>query len=202
MVPIKSTSTSYITRVQDHLTGSAEAKRRVATDMAADIIKAAHLIAAAFESGNKLLLCGNGGSAADCQHMAAEFVCRLSANFERSALAAQALTTNASFLTAFTNDFNFEDVFKRQIEALGKQGDVLLGITTSGTSQNILNAFAAARQENMKCIALVGDNLEAVELSDVILSVPSSNTQFIQEAHLAIEHILCDLVECILFDKK
>jgi len=165
----------------------------------ASILAAANLIAKTFRAGGKLLLCGNGGSAADCQHMAAEFVSRLTKDFERPALPAIALTTDTSFLTAFTNDCGFEGVFERQIQALGKPGDALIGISTSGNSQNVTQAIEAARETNMYTICLAGSGGCLEKMTDVAISVPSTNTQYIQETHLVIEHILCELVEWHLF---
>src|SRR5215207_8538246 len=126
--------------VRAQLQASANAKARAADACANDIVQAAALIADAVTAGGKILLCGNGGSAADCQHMAAEFVSRLTADFARPAIAAIALTTDTSFLTAYANDVDFEGVFARQVEALGRSGDVLIGISTSGNSKNVLRA--------------------------------------------------------------
>lgn len=161
---------------------------------------AARLIADSFASGGKLLLCGNGGSAADCQHLAAEFTSRLTADFQRPALPAVALTTDTSFLTAFANDFAFEGVFARQVEALGKAGDVLLAISTSGNSKNVLRAIQRARKMGLATIALTGaDGGRARPLVDVAVCVPSDNTQHVQEVHLAVAHVICHLVERKLF---
>jgi D-sedoheptulose 7-phosphate isomerase len=168
-------------------------------DCAPAILAAADLIVESLRSGGKLLLCGNGGSAADCQHLATEFTCRLSADFARPALPALALTTDTSFLTACTNDFDFECVFARQVEALGKSGDVLLGISTSGASENVIIALEAARSLGIKTIALTGDHGPLRDVADVAVCVPSACTAHIQEAHLAIEHIVCHLVERALF---
>ena len=143
----------------------------------------------------------DAGSAADCQHMAAEFVSRLSPQFERRALPALALTTDTSFLTAFGNDCGFEGIFKRQVEALGSSGDVLLAISTSGNSANVLRAVEAARRREIRTIALTGSAGQLAELADVAIRVPSVDTQYIQETHLAVEHVLCELVEYILFGK-
>ena len=134
-------------KIEAHLLQSAEIKRQTAVSCAGSIAKAADVIAEAFLSGRKLLLCGNGGSAADCQHMAAEFVSRLSKDLDRRALPAIALTTDTSFLTAFGNDRGFEGVFERQVEALGNAGDVLIGISTSGNSVNVVRAIGAAGKE-------------------------------------------------------
>jgi len=188
-------------RAQDHLLESIEVKQRIAEHCMTSILAAAQLIAETFGSGGKVLLCGNGGSAADCQHMAAEFVNRLTKDFERPGLPAIALTTDTSFLTAFANDCGFEGIFERQVQVLGKPSDVLIGISTSGNSTNVIRAVEAARAANMQTIVLTGNSGRLAELAEVAISVPSANTQYIQEAHLAIEHVLCDLVECHLFGK-
>lgn len=148
---------------------------------------------------NKVLICGNGGSAADSQHMAAEFMNRLSGRFERPGLPAIALTTDTSFITSYANDIGFDRVFERQVLALGNTGDVLLVITTSGRSPNVVKAIQAARLRNMKTIALSGEGGAISELVDYPITVPSSNTQFVQECFLSIEHSICDMVEQVLF---
>ncbi len=181
---------------------SAEVKRQAAEVCADSILAAADLVAETFRSGGKLLLCGNGGSAADCQHMATELVSRLTKDFERPGLPAIALTTDTSFLTAFSNDYNFEGVFERQVQALGKAGDVLIGISTSGNSTNVVRAVQAAKAMQMRTVALTGSGGRLKGISDVAVSVPSANTQYIQEAHLAIEHILCELVEHHIFHER
>jgi len=191
----------YKKRASVHLKMSAELKHHVIDKCLSNILEAAHLMAETFNDEKKILLCGNGGSAADCQHMAAELVSRLSSNFERKGLPAIALTTDTSILTAYSNDYGFDNVFRRQVEALGRQGDLLFGITTGGNSINVLNAFSEARSQKMRSIVLTGQEIKAPETYDVVIAVPSDNTQYIQEAHLTIEHILCDLVECILFKK-
>ena len=191
----------YPEKVQAHLLESAEIKRQTAEKCMDSILAAANLITDTFRSGGKVLLCGNGGSAADCQHMAAEFVNRLTRDFERPGLPAIALTTDTSFLTAFANDCGFEGVFERQVQVLGKPGDALIGISTSGNSTNVIRAMEAAREANMQTIALTGNSGCLAEMANVAISVPSANTQYVQEAHLTIEHILCGLVECYLFGK-
>jgi len=162
-------------------------------------ISAVELIANAMRGGFKLLLCGNGGSAADCQHLAAEFVCRLRPQMKRKALPALALTTDTSFLTAFVNDYCFEDVFARQVEAFGKPGDVLMGISTSGGSENVKRALARARELGLETVALTRRGGAIGSLCDVSLEVDSTDTAVIQNTHLAIEHALCAAVEEILF---
>ena len=142
------------------------------------------------------------GSAADSQHIAAEFVSVLSQTFPRPAVPSIALTTDTSMLTASANDFGFDGVFERQVEALGRAGDVLMGITTSGNSTNVLKAVARAKQAGMTTIGLSGrDGGRIREAADQCIVVPSDSTQHIQEAHIAIGHILCDLVERSLFEK-
>lgn len=186
-------------KIENHLLQSAEIKRQTAGSCAISIAKAAELIVGAFLSSGKLLLCGNGGSAADCQHMAAELVSRFSKDLDRRALPAIALTTDTSFLTAFGNDCGFEGIFERQVEALGSSGDLLIGISTSGNSPNVLRAVEAARKKHMGTIALTGSGGRLAAMADIVIAVPSSDAQYIQEAHLAVEHILCELVESMLF---
>ena len=186
-------------RVRAHLLDSAQVKQQMVETCAESIVAAANLIAESFRSGGKVLLCGNGGSAADCQHMAAEFVGRLTTDFERPGLPAVALTTDTSFLTAFANDYGFEAVFERQVQALGRPGDVLIGISTSGSSINVIRAVEATQAADMGTIVLTGTGGRLAGIADVAISVPSANSQHIQEAHLAVEHILCDLVERDLF---
>jgi D-sedoheptulose 7-phosphate isomerase len=182
-----------------HLTQSAKVKQEAAETCVPAILAAAEMIAECFRGGGKLLLCGNGGSAADCQHVAAEFVCRLSADFQRPGLPAMALTTDSSFLTAFANDFDFDGIFARQVQALGRPGDVLLGISTSGGSKNVVQAFRAAKPLGIRRVALTGAGGELPALADLAIQVPSIRAAFIQESHLAIEHVLCDLVERMIF---
>ncbi|PYR71245.1 MAG: phosphoheptose isomerase [Acidobacteria bacterium] len=166
---------------------------------ATEIARAAATVAESFQRGGKLLLCGNGGSAADCQHLAAEFVSRLSKDVARPGLPAIALTTDTSYLTAYANDFGFDGVFARQIEALGTAGDVLLAISTSGSSRNVLAAADAARRKAIAVIALVGDGGPLAGTADIAIQVPSRDTQLIQQVHLAVEHLICQLVEQALY---
>jgi D-sedoheptulose 7-phosphate isomerase len=182
-----------------YLHASADTKRRTAEVVEDAILAASDLIAQAFRADAKVLICGNGGSAADCQHMAAEFVSRLSKDFERPGLPAIALTTDTSFLTAFANDCGFDGVFERQVQALGRPGDVLIGISTSGESPNVVRAVRYARGAGLRSVVLTGARGQLVSLADVAIAVPSTNTQHIQETHLAIEHLLCWLVERSLF---
>jgi phosphoheptose isomerase len=198
-----STDTSLINKslahIRSHLLKSAEVKQKTVAECSESLLKAAQMVSASFRQGGKLLLCGNGGSAADCQHTAAEFVNRLSKDFERPGLPAISLTTDTSFMTAIANDYGFDALFARQVETLGRAGDVLLGISTSGQSPNVVQALQAAKQKNMSTILLTGNNPHLAGSADIIIGVPSDNTQHIQEAHLAIEHLLCSLVETELF---
>jgi len=178
-----------------HLVKSASIKQQLAETGLEPILAAAEAITGAFQRGNKLMLCGNGGSAADCQHMAAEFVGRLTKHNPRRGLPAIALTTDSSFITAHANDVNFESIFERQVEALGQKGDVLIGITTSGSSANVVRAVTLARAMEISTVGLIGADGLIESLVDVCISIPSSTTQYIQEAHLAVEHIMCELVE-------
>jgi phosphoheptose isomerase len=186
-------------RAKAHLMESSALKLQMVEVCLDQIVAGADLIAQAFGGGGKLLLCGNGGSAADCQHMAAEFVNRLNADFGRPALPAIALTTDTSFLTSYANDVEFVGIFARQLEAHGQARDVLLGISTSGNSVNIIQAIKTAQAIGMGTIALTGAGGRLPEMASVAITVPSQHTQFIQEAHLAIEHIICDLVEQTLY---
>jgi D-sedoheptulose 7-phosphate isomerase len=187
--------------VHTYLLESAEIKRQVAENCLDSILTAASLITDAFRSEAKMLLCGNGGSAADCQHLAAEFVGVLRKDFKRAGLPAIALTTDTSFLTAYANDWGFDGVFEHQVRALGRPGDVLIGISTSGNSANVIRAVEAAQTIGIRTIALTGNGGRLPVMAEVAISVPSSDTQHIQEAHLAIEHVICELVERQLFPR-
>ncbi len=178
-----------------HLRETAAVLEETAMHCRETIQHAAQLIADCFHTGGKLLLCGNGGSAAECQHMAAELAHRLSANVMRRALPALSLTTDTSFLTACSNDDGFDYVFARQVEALGRADDVLLGLSTSGNSANVVAAFRQARSQGLRLIALCGTAGEMASLADIAITIPATSTQAIQEAHLPIIHILCDLIE-------
>jgi D-sedoheptulose 7-phosphate isomerase len=160
----------------------------------ANILQAAEDTVTALKAGRKLLVAGNGGSAADAQHVVAEFVCRLCD--DRPAMRAIALTTNSSILTAVSNDYGFERIFARQVEALGEAGDVFIGISTSGDSPNVLRALEKAKAMGLKTIGMSGrTGGKMAGMCDLCLCVPSDVTMYIQQAHLAIEHIFCTLVE-------
>ena len=175
----------------------AELRLKMAETMSASIAAAAVSIAEAFKAGRKLLLFGNGGSASDAQHIAAEFMNRFL--IERPPLPAIALTTDTSVLTSIANDYSFDDVFSKQVKALGKKGDVALGISTSGSSANVLKALRVAKRLGMITIALTGETGKAASLADIALQIPSRSTPRIQEAHIVVGHILCDLTDTLLF---
>jgi D-sedoheptulose 7-phosphate isomerase len=190
-----SETSSGQSRAQSQLRETAALQHQMAEQGVPGILAAAEAITAAFRAGNKLLLCGNGGSAADCQHMAAEFVGRLNKDFVRHGLPAIALTTDTSVLTAFANDFGFEGVFERQVQALARSNDVLIAISTSGNSPNVVRAVQAARQIGARTIGLLGEGGALTGLVDHAVVVPSRDTQRVQEVLLCVEHILCDLTE-------
>ena len=182
--------------LRNHLRESIATKQRVLETCEGPILAAAAEIASSLRRGGKLLLCGNGGSAADCQHIAGELVSVLTQDFPRPGLAAIALTTDSSILTANANDFGYGGVFERQVQALGRQGDVLLGISTSGNSENVLRAMACCRGLGMRGIALTGaTGGKLAAAADLAICVPDTNVQHIQEAHITIGHILCAIVE-------
>ena len=165
-----------------------------------DILKISSIIINAVKNGKKIMLCGNGGSAADSQHIAAELVVRLRSNINRSAIPALALTVDTSILTAGSNDYGFEYVFARQVEALGQKGDVLIGLSTSGNSENVINAFNKAEVQEMQTVALLGkDGGKIKNSTNAELIVPSNNTARIQESHIMVGHIICDILERELF---
>lgn len=192
-------SSEQLLLARAHLEQSAALKLAAAEYCLDALVASALRLADRFRHGGRLYLCGNGGSAADCQHLATEFVSRLSSNRERPGLPALALTTDTSFLTAFSNDYGFDGVFARQVEALGRPGDVLLAISTSGASVSVLRGVRTARQLGLVTIALMGASGPLEAEVDLAIRVPSRDTQLIQEAHLALEHILCGLVEMELF---
>jgi D-sedoheptulose 7-phosphate isomerase len=182
-----------------HFKKSSEVKKQTAETSLDSVLQAANLITGCFRSGKKLLICGNGGSAADAQHMAAEFLNRLSSDFDRPGLPAIALTTDTSFLTSYANDCGYDGVFARQVQAIGQRDDVLIGISTSGNSTNVTKAVLAARENGVITIGLLGDGGELTALVDHAVVVPSRDTQCIQETLLTIEHVICLLVERALF---
>jgi len=190
---------SSITTIRERLRLAASVNDAMAESGAASIAAAADLIANCFRSHGKVLLCGNGGSAADCQHMAAELVGRLTHEKDRPGLPAIALTTDTSFLTAYPNDVGFDGVFARQVQALGSPGDILIAISTSGRSRNVLTAVEEARVKGLSIVGLLGDDGPLATTADVAIRVPTNDTQVIQQVHLAVEHLICHLVERALY---
>jgi D-sedoheptulose 7-phosphate isomerase len=192
---------SQIQLVQKHLSESAAVKLQLAdSDAAAVIADTAGHLAECVARGGKIMLCGNGGSAADCQHIAAEFTSRLRASMDRPGIPALALTTDSSYLTARGNDYGFDDIFERLIDSLGRAGDALIAISTSGTSRNIVRAAARAREKEILTIGLLGGTGGVLAgLVDLAILVPGASVQHIQESHIAIGHILCELVEETLY---
>jgi phosphoheptose isomerase len=188
-------------QITAYLEASIAVQERVADSCAAQILAVSEVVAASVKSGNKVLLCGNGGSAADCQHIAAELVSRLSRNVERPAMAAIALTTDTSFLTAYGNDYGFGGVFERQVEALGRSGDVLITISTSGRSENVRRAARTAKAKDIVTVALCGGGPLADEV-DYAVVIPETDTQRVQEALLPVEHLVCMLVEQAVFGRQ
>ena len=190
-----------VQRVAAHFADSAKLKSEAATVLGEPIARAAILLAQALKAGGKVLACGNGGSAADAQHFAAELVNRFEA--ERPPLAAVALTTDSSNLTSIANDYAWEQVFAKQLRALGRRGDVLLAISTSGNSPNVIEALAAAHDIGVRVIALTGKGggkmAALLARDDVHICVPHQNTARIQEVHLLVLHCLCDAIDHQLF---
>ena len=191
--------TSLTTSITAHLERSAETKAATASRCSAAASAAAEAIAASLQAGGKLMLCGNGGSAGDAQHIAAEFVATLDHSKPRPGLAALALTTDTSLITAYSNDFGFAGVFSRQVEALGREGDVLIGISTSGNSGNVVAALEAARDKGITTIALTGTGGGSMAaVADILIDVPSSQTALVQECHIALGHAITAAVETLL----
>lgn len=174
------------------------AKREFVKKNTSKIEQAARLLCDTLKSGNKILLFGNGGSAADCQHIAAEFVNRF--RLERPPLAAVALTTDTSVITSIGNDYSFDEIYSKQIEALGVKGDVAVGISTSGNSSNVIRAVDAAASKGLHVIGFSGKAGALKDKSRIAFCVDSDTTARIQEVHIFLAHVLCDLTERILFD--
>jgi D-sedoheptulose 7-phosphate isomerase len=186
--------------IQKRFKESSEVKARFLRENLSKLLEAIKLISHTFEAGNKVFFFGNGGSAADAQHFAAEFVNRFI--MDRPPLPAIALTTDTSILTSISNDTAFNDIFSRQLKALGKEGDVAVGISTSGNSSNVIKAFEAAKEMGMKTVALAGnDGGVLAKIADISLVVSSSSTPRVQETHVLVGHLLCEMVEHQLFFK-
>lgn len=193
-----------IARVYQHFEDSAQAKREAAEMLAAPVAAAIELMTNSLLADGKILACGNGGSAADAQHFAAELVGRFEA--ERQELAGIALTTDSSILTAVGNDYAFDHIFSRQVRALGREGDVLLAISTSGNSGNVIEAIKAAHTNGLSVVALTGKGGGAIagmlREGDVHLCVPAQRTARIQEVHLLMIHCLCDGIDALLLGEE
>jgi D-sedoheptulose 7-phosphate isomerase len=190
-------------RVRDYLLETSRTAARTAEACAEEILGATSAIVESVRGGGKLLICGNGGSAGDAQHLATEFVSTLTVDRRRAPIPAIALTTDTSLLTAVANDYGFEGVFARQVEALGRGGDVLVGISTSGASTNVVRAFEQAKARELRTIALTGeDGGKLGPLADVEINVPSSETSHIQEAHIAVGQLIAFLVEDELYPES
>ena len=192
---------SPIHLVRNHLAESAAVKVRIAESATSDVIvEAARQLARSVASGGKIMLCGNGGSAADSQHIAAEFTGRLRTSMERPGIPAIALTTDTSFLTSRANDYGFDGVFERLVDGLGRPGDALIGISTSGSSRNIVRAISRAKEKGIFTVGFLGGSGGVLaDMVDLPIVVPSESTQYIQESHIAIGHILCELIEEMLY---
>ena len=185
--------------ITELLQESARVKLATADTLAETASLAAVKIAQALKEGGKIMFCGNGGSAGDSQHLAAEFVATLDHRKPREGLAAIALTTDSSLITAFSNDFGFEGIFDRQVETLGQAGDVLFAISTSGNSENVLRAAQVAQQKDILVIALTGQSGGKMAAhADILLNVPSDKTMHIQESHIALGHAITAAVEAEL----
>ncbi|PIO48262.1 MAG: phosphoheptose isomerase [[Chlorobium] sp. 445] len=189
--------TLHLAYIRETLEYSAELKKQLARENAEDIFHMAELITEAFRMGNKLLICGNGGSAADAQHIATEFTIRYRSSVNRPAMPAIALTTDSSALTGGANDLGYDNVFMRLVEAWGKRGDVLLGISTSGNSESVIRAMRYAKENGLKTLALLGNSGGKMKgMADVEIIVPHKGAaDRIQESHIAIAHIIIQLVE-------
>ena len=187
--------------IKTQLEESGALKKAIAENMNEEIARIANVLVQCLKEGHTIFLCGNGGSAADAQHIAGELSCRL--RIERDGLSAMALTTNPSVLTALANDYSYDEVFSRQVKALARKGDCLIGISTSGTSESVNLAVKQAREIGVTTIGLTGrDGGTLADLVDYALVIPSDDTQRIQEVHITIGHIICDVIEQELFSQE
>ncbi len=186
--------------ILETLAQSISVKKEAITENIDTIVRGAEMLTDCLISGHKLLIFGNGGSAADAQHIAAEFVNRF--QIERPPMAAMALTTDSSILTSIGNDYSFEDVFAKQIRALGRKDDIAWGISTSGNSKNVIRAMAAAKDMGLLTIGMTGRGGDLAECADTVFRVPSDVTARIQETHITVAHIWCELVDRTLFPDR
>jgi D-sedoheptulose 7-phosphate isomerase len=187
-------------KINQRITEHIETVRRISTDecMKATIVTIVDEIVDCFRNGGKVFFCGNGGSAADAQHLAAEFSGKF--YIDRDILPAEALHCNTSYLTAISNDYSFDIVYARLIAGVGKEGDILIGLSTSGNSVNIVKAFETCRKKGIRTIGFTGeDGGKMRDLSDLLIAVPSADTPRIQETHITLGHIVCEMVEATLF---
>jgi D-sedoheptulose 7-phosphate isomerase len=190
-------------RIIESISESIEVKQKILTNsvLISEIRKIAVACTSAFSRGNKVLFCGNGGSAADAQHLAAELSGRF--YYDRPPLPAEALHVNSSYLTAVANDYSYDEVYARLLKGMGREGDILIGLSTSGNSKNIVRAFEAARELRIATVGLTGvTGGNMAGLCDFIINGPSQDTPRIQEAHILVGHIICELVESTLFPKE
>lgn len=190
----------FMNKIQNIIQSSIQVKQELLNneDLISKIDNAVEIITIAFNSGKKVLFCGNGGSAADAQHLAAEFSGRFYKN--RPALPAEALHCNTSYLTAVANDYSFNEIYSRLIEGIGNNGDILIGLSTSGNSANIIKAFKAAHKNEMITIGLTGETGgEMKSFCNILINLPSTDTPRIQESHILVGHIICQLVEEAIF---
>jgi len=187
--------------IKDYIEKSLDVRKKLNEDknLINNIEAVSKLVAKAYGNGKKVLLAGNGGSAGDAQHIAAEFVSRFL--YDRPGLPAIALTTDSSMLTAIGNDYGFEHLFSRQVQAQGNEGDVFIGISTSGNSENIIRAVAMAKEKGIATVAFCGSGGELPSIVDIALQVPSTSTPYIQESHICIGHVICAYVEAEIFPK-
>lgn len=200
-IGIKSLSEQHSQHIQHIIQQSIDLKTLILQDaeLLQRINDVSHRLIDMFKSGRRLLIAGNGGSAADAQHIAAEFICRF--NFDRPALPALALATNFSMITAAGNDYTFDEIFSREIEANGQQGDIFIGISTSGNSSNILKAIEAAKSKGIYTVGLCGSGGKILTEADICLNIPSDCTPRIQECHIMVGHIICEIVENQLYPR-
>ena len=189
-------------QIKNIIKASIDTKQQILQDAAlvSEVEKVAMVVTEAFRKGNKVLLCGNGGSAADAQHIAAEFSGRFYS--DRDPVPSEALHCNTSYLTAVGNDYGFEYVYSRIVKGMGKSGDILIGLSTSGNSVNIINAIEQAKKIGMITVGFTGKGGKMKDLCDHIINVPSTDTPRIQEAHIMVGHVVCQLVEEQLFNKS
>ncbi|MCJ2165814.1 MULTISPECIES: D-sedoheptulose 7-phosphate isomerase [unclassified Pseudodesulfovibrio] len=192
-------SEAALKKVMDHASAGLAARKAFFDTKAELVVEIARAMAVCLAGGGKIMFCGNGGSAADCQHLAAEFTNRI--RMERPPLPGLALTTDTSALTAIGNDYSFDEVFSKQLQALGRPGDMLVGFSTSGTSTNVIRAMREAKRNNIVTVGMTGQSgAEIASVSDFLVTVPSGDTMIIQEIHISAGHMMCFLVDHFLFE--